>query len=903
VLCALGATAHYLKWALGNPWQPVGWLLSMVFLLLAFLPEPSELGANFKSVIKPKTAFFVFWILFFVLAHLWNFRTAPWNGDGIFDDAAQEFLLVKTHGVGRPFQAAWFQSYTLIAHETLFQYYLWPWLHLFGYNILTNEAASLALWCTTFLFTLLLTDLFFESYVVTSAIALAFTFLPFAFIYSFFAFHYEMAAPLCVASLYFLHVGFKTDSFFCVALGGIAAGLCLASSLVGQQYVVALLVFVVLYAVFNRKRLKQGFNWRRVLTVIYGFAAAAIPILAYIVFNRHDYAYHNSPYLDRFWQAVRGHPSPDDITYYIRNLWTCFFGIPGPRLFFPDALPIPLPYYWLLLPGFALALWQKRFEIVLLATIPVVGVFVSGGPFVEHRLLVAIPFWIILIGFGLNSATQLRLPPNVKIFVWSLSALVLVLGLVPAIHYIYTKTKDPASISWFQQQDVAVARFLRHVVAGQEHPDPPRLEHDEFNRIQGIPDPPYETLICTSHANVVIHMFLHDYDNEKMLSFCDGHPMFVMTVQDIWSHNKKAIANYVPNGKDLKLIWESGPPAEKIIEILRPLRDLATEESLSFSFGGIVRTFYVLNIPYKNIRQFQERVNALPATPETPPPPLTALPVNPHDMFRGGKGTGKGEFDSPTGIAVDGNGNILVADTNNGRIEKFSPSGAFITSLGTKGSGHGQLGEPNGIAIDRVGNIYVAEVASNHRVQKLAPDGTFIAEWKGPDAGFYGPRRIAIGPDDSIYVVDQGRTRIAKFSPDGQVVATWGSGGSGDGQFRDHTSVAVDSTSGKVYVADPHNKRIQVFDSNGKFLTKWLIPEWGRPAGFEDLAVDSKTGRLYASSANMDTVLIFDLNGTRIGSLRPRPPDKLEGPSALALTGRKLYVLNMAGNRVSLIDL
>ena len=143
------------------------------------------------------------------------------------------------------------------AYETLFHYYLWPWLHLFGHNILTNEAASLALWCATFLFTLLLTDLFFESYIVTSVIALVFTFLPFAFIYSFFAFHYEMAVPLCVASLYFLHVGFKTDSSFCLALGGIAAGLCLASSLLGQQYVLALLVFVVLCAVFDRKCLKQ----------------------------------------------------------------------------------------------------------------------------------------------------------------------------------------------------------------------------------------------------------------------------------------------------------------------------------------------------------------------------------------------------------------------------------------------------------------------------------------------------------------------------------------------------------------------------------------------------------------------------------------------------------------------
>ena len=612
VLCALGATAHYLKWALGNPWQLVGWLLSMVFLLLAFLPAPSELRANFTSVIKPKTAFFVFWILFFVLAHLWNFRTAPWNGDGLFDDAAVDLLFLKTHVTSQPFQAAWFHPYGLIAHETLFHYYLWPWLHLFGYNILTNEAALLALWCTTFLFTLLLTDLLFESYVVTSVIALVFTFLPFAFIYTFVGYHYEMTAPLCVASLYFLHVGFKTDSSFCLALGGIAAGLCLASSLLGQQYVLALLVFVVLCAVFDRKRLKRGFNWRRVLTVIYGFAAGAMPIVAYIVFNRHDYAFHESPYWDRFWQAVRGHPSPDDITYYLKHLWSSFFTIPGPRLFFPYALPIPLPYYWLLLPGFVLALWQKRFEIVLLATIPVVGVFVSAGSWVEHRLLVAIPFWIVLIGFGLNSVTQLRLPLNFKIFLWSLSALVLVLGLVPAIQYIYTQAKDPSSISWFQQQDVAVARFLKAIVAGRTPASVPRLEHDEFNRVQGIPDPPYETLICASHANVVLHMFLHDYDNEKILSFCGGHPMFVMTGTDIWSHNKKAIANYAPNGKDLKLIWESGLKTRRIIAMFRPLGDLVTADSVSFSFGGRVRTFYVLNIPYKDIRQFQERVRALP---------------------------------------------------------------------------------------------------------------------------------------------------------------------------------------------------------------------------------------------------------------------------------------------------
>ena len=288
--------------------------------------------------------------------------------------------------------------------------------------------------------------------------------------------------------------------------------------------------------------------------------------------------------------------------------------------------------------------------------------------------------------------------------------------------------------------------------------------------------------------------------------------------------------------------------------------------------------------------------------PDAPPPNLRALPEGLTNMFEGGKGSGKGQFDSPSGIAVDANGNVFVADTQNGRIQKFSPTGTFLSVVGSMGTVRGQLAEPNGIAVDLNGVIYVAE-AGNHRVEKLAADGKFIAEWKGPGAGFYGPRRIAIGPDNSVYVVDQGRTRIVKFSSGGQELAVWGTKGSGDGQFDDPTSVAIDPKTNKVYVADPINRRIQIFDSNGKFLNKWSVPEWGRTIGFEDLAIDSTKSRLYASSANMGAVLVYDLNGNRIGSLTPGPPERLDGPSALALANGKLYVLNMFGNRVIAIDL
>jgi DNA-binding beta-propeller fold protein YncE len=853
----------------------------MLFLLGAFTPSPRELAGRFKSLANPKAAFFLFWILFFVISHLWNFRTAPWNGDALFDESGWDLWYLKTYVIGHPYQAAWFHS--PISRETLFHYYVWGFLKLFGFNILSYQAALFCIWLTTFVFTLLLVDLFFKSFVVTSVVALIFNFFPFAFIYTFAGYRYPMAVTLAVVSLYFLHVGFRNGSQFCLSLGGIAAGLCLASSISGKQYLLGLAIAGPLYGAFHWKSLRQKTTWNSLALVAYGFLVAAAPIFLYIWFNHENYTLYEAGFFREFEQALRSAPFPSGIRPFTKQLLDCFFTIPGPRFFIPDALPIPLPYYWLLVPGIVLALWEKRFEIVLLATVPVVGAFVAHA--IENRLLLPIPFWMILMSFTVAWLLKLRRWPGVQVVVGAVVALVLLDGLVPSVRYIYGKTKDANSIRHYAQHEVAVSRFLKHVVAGQEHPDPPHLERDEFNRIKGVSDAPYGTLICQNDAYSIIHLFLHDYDDTKVLSLCGGTPLLVMSEQDVWNANKRAILNYAPGSKDLKLIWESDPKTERIIAMFQTVRDLGTEDALSLSFGERMRRFYVLNIPSKYISEFQDRVSAFPASPD-----LKSIAKGPPTMFEGGKGRGNGQFDSPAAMAVDPNGNFLIADTGNGRIEKFSPTGTFVTSIGL-------FEAPNGIAIDRGGNIYVAEIGSKHRVQKLGPDGTFMAAWA---PGFYGPRKIAIGPDDSIYVNDSGHNRIVKFSRDGHVLATWGSEGSSDGQFRGLSSVAVDPATNKVYAADPLNKRIQVFDSNGKFLNKWSVPEWGRPVGFEDLAIDSRAGRLYASSAHLSTVFIFDLNGTRIGSLRPKPPDKLEGSSALALFGQKLYVLN---NRVSVIDL
>jgi hypothetical protein len=152
---------------------------------------------------------------------------------------------------------------------------------------------------------------------------------------------------------------------------------------------------------------------------------------------------------------------------------------------------------------------------------------------------------------------------------------------------------------------------LRQVVAAKEPVNPPRLERDEFNRVTGA-EPSYDTLICQKEAYSIIHLFLHDYDDAKILSFSGGLPFNLMPERDIWSANKLALASYVPNGKDLKLIWEVDPKVSRILGLFQSARDLATEQSIFFFFAGHERKFYVLNIRADKVRAFQERVRSLP---------------------------------------------------------------------------------------------------------------------------------------------------------------------------------------------------------------------------------------------------------------------------------------------------
>jgi hypothetical protein len=210
--------------------------------------------------------------------------------------------------------------------------------------------------------------------------------------------------------------------------------------------------------------------------------------------------------------------------------------------------------------------------------------------------------------------------------------------------------------------------------------------------------------------------------------------------------------------------------------------------------------------------------------PEKIPPQLSALPPMAPSMFEGGKGRAPGQFGHPRGIAADNRGNIFIADTENSRIQKFSATGAFVSSIGTKGAGYGQFGEPDRDR-DRSRGQHLCRGSFQSSRAKIDPRRSTISpNGEGPDPGFYGPRKLTLGPDQSLYVVDQGRTRIVRLNLKGEVLATWGRKGTKNGEFDDPTSVTVDPTGNTVYVADPRNGRIQVFDPSGKFCANGRCP-------------------------------------------------------------------------------
>ncbi len=180
----------------------------------------------------------------------------------------------------------------------------------------------------------------------------------------------------------------------------------------------------------------------------------------------------------------------------------------------------------------------------------------------------------------------------------------------------------------------------------------------------------------------------------------------------------------------------------------------------------------------------------------------------------GSSGSGNGEFSSIRGLAIASDGNLLVVDNGNYRVQKInSTTGAFMSKFGSAGTGDGQFDTPAGIAVDASGNIYVADMY-NYRVQKFTSSGVFVSKWGQYGTGngeFAGLSAVDVDSLGNVYALDYDNGRVQKFDTDGNYLAQWGSVGTGDGQFDSPEGLKVSANGNTVLVADSDNQRVQIF--------------------------------------------------------------------------------------------
>lgn len=275
---------------------------------------------------------------------------------------------------------------------------------------------------------------------------------------------------------------------------------------------------------------------------------------------------------------------------------------------------------------------------------------------------------------------------------------------------------------------------------------------------------------------------------------------------------------------------------------------------------------------------------------------------------------------SATGVGIDSRDNVVVFHRA-GRVWteplprdtiKKPTIAVFDGRTGAllKRWGDDVFAMPHGLTVDDDDNVWLTDV-SLHQVFKFSADGQLlmtIGERGVPGADgkhFNRPTDVAVLPDGSFYVSDGYiNTRVAKFSPSGAFLFQWGRPGKGPGEFNTPHAITVDG-SGRVYVADRQNDRVQVFDARGEFLAQWKGAAIGRPYSLAlrdtQHAVIVDGGEQPSQGPDRSGAAIVSLDGTVLNSFgRYGNYDgqfRMAHDVAIAKSGA-VYIVDISGQRV-----
>jgi YD repeat-containing protein len=185
-------------------------------------------------------------------------------------------------------------------------------------------------------------------------------------------------------------------------------------------------------------------------------------------------------------------------------------------------------------------------------------------------------------------------------------------------------------------------------------------------------------------------------------------------------------------------------------------------------------------------------------------------------------GTMPGQFNDPYDVVVDHNEHVWVSDVYNNRIQEFTTGGEFLRSFGKEGTGAGEFKDPEGLAVDSKNDIWVTDIY-NYRLQEFNEVGGWIRSVgsRGTTAEHFETAiGVAVDSHDNVWVADSYNHRVQEFSPTGAWLRQWGKLGTGHAEFETPVGIAVDAA-GDVFVGDYAQNRVQELTENGEYITQF----------------------------------------------------------------------------------